>query len=78
MQVVEYDLSTILFLFNLVLIFKDDIIGQTILKFAFQTKLQTSYLADNLQRNRGSCISKFKCLSSYKTIIQNLDVKHRI
>ena len=48
MQVVEYDLSTILFLFNLVLIFKDDIIGQTILKFAFQTKLQTSYLADNL------------------------------
>ena len=69
MQVVEYDLSTILFLFNLVLIFKDDIIGQTILKFAFQTKLQTSYLADN---ETEVCISKFECLSNYKTILQNL------
>ena len=68
MQVVEYDLSTI-FLFNLALAFKDDIIGHSILKFPLQTKLQTSYLADN---ETEVCISKFECLSNYKTILQNL------
>ena len=81
MQVVEYDLSTI-FLFNLALIFQDDIIGHTYFKVSLPN--QIADIIFSRQRNI-SCISKFKCLSSYKTIIQTqqtldviLDVKYRI
>ena len=69
MQVVEYDLSTI-FLFNLALIFQDDIIGHTYFKVSLPN--QIADIIFSRQAPNRSCISKFKCLSSYKTIIQIL------